>query len=347
VSDGERARPDLTPSDAVDRWLDRQRMELAESSVGSYARRLGHFVEWCDDEGVDHLADLEPWDLGAYEDHRRAVVAPVSLNNELTTLRQLLDWAASLDLVDDAVAEAVDPPKVDKADQVSETLLEPERGEALLAVFRAGRQYTREHAWLELSWWTGARMGSIRGLDVDDVDLDEGHVQFRHRPEEETPLKNGYDGERIVGISDDVAEALSAYISNRPQTTDHYGRRPVFATQYGRIAGSTLRETCYYATHPCRAVPCPHEKDRVTCEHHSRTSSYGCPSAQSPHEVRSGSITWQLHRGLSKDVVADRVNATIEVIERHYDQARQLEEFRQRRAAHLHKLGIDSNEENT
>jgi len=72
-------------------------MELAESSVGSYARRLEHFVEWCDDEGVDHLADLEPWDLGAYEDHRRAVVAPVSLNNELTTRRQLLDWAAGLD----------------------------------------------------------------------------------------------------------------------------------------------------------------------------------------------------------------------------------------------------------
>lgn len=97
---------------------------------------------------------------------------------------------------------------------MSETLLEPERGEALLAAFRGGDgQYTREHAWLELSWWTGARMGSLRGL--------------------------------------------------------------------------------------------------------------------------------------SKDVVADRVNATIEVIERHYDQARQLEEFQQRRAAHLHKLGIDSREENT
>ncbi|MFB6161764.1 MAG: hypothetical protein ABEJ61_11425 [Haloferacaceae archaeon] len=85
--------------------------------------------------------------------------------------------------------------------------------------------------------------------------------------------------------------------------------------------------------------------ERTTCEHHSRTSAHGCPSARSPHEVRSGSITCQLHRGLSKDVVAARVNATIAVIERHYDQARQLEEYRERRAEHLDKLGIDDENE--
>jgi len=320
-------------------------MELADSSVGSYARRLDHFIEWCNDEGVEHIADLRPWDIGAYEDHRRAVVAPVSLNNELTTLNQLLGWAAGLGLVEDGVVEAVDPPRVDKAEQVSETLLEPERGEELLAAFRAGDCWgSREHAWLELSWWTGARMGALRGLDRDDIDLQDGHVQFRHRPDEETPLKNGYNGERVVGISEDVAEAVRAYIEVRPQRTDDYGRHPVFVTSYGRIAGSTLRDTCYYATHPCRSGPCPHEHERMSCPHHSRTKAYGCPSARSPHEVRSGSITWQLHRGLSKDVVADRVDATIEVIERHYDQARQLEAFHERRAAHLHKLGIDDEE---
>lgn len=126
---------------------------------------------------------------------------------------------------------------------------------------------------------------------------------------------------------------------------DDAGRRPLFATVHGRTTTSTLRDTCYYATHPCRAGPCPHERERPTCEHHSRTSAHGCPSARSPHEIRSGSITWQLHRGLSKDVVADRVNATIRVIERHYDQAQQLEEFRQRRAEHLDKLGIDDSDD--
>jgi hypothetical protein len=41
---------------------------------------------------------------------------------------------------------------------------------------------------------------------------------------------------------------------------------------------------------------------------------------------------------------AGRMNATIEVIERHDDQASQLAEFRERRAAHLHKLGIEGTE---
>jgi site-specific recombinase XerD len=336
--------PDPSPREAVERWLDRQRMELADSSVGSYRRRLEHFVEWCDAEGVHRLGDLQPWDIGAYEDHRRAHVAPVSLNNELTTLRQLLAWASRLGIVEDAVVEAVDPPNVDASDQVSETLLAPQRGEALLAAYRDGDAYgTREHAWLELAWWTGARMGAIRGLDLDDVDLDEGYVQYRHRPAQDTPLKNRSSGERVVGLGEEVVAALRAWIRDgRPESVlDDYGRAPLFATQHGRIAGSTLRETCYYATHPCRAVDCPHDQRRAECHHHSRMYGYGCPSARSPHEVRSGSITWQLHRGLPKDVVAARVDATIPVIERHYDQAKQLEEFRERRSQHLDRLQID------
>lgn len=336
--------PDLSPREAVDRWLDRQRMELADSSVASYGRRLEHFVEWCDEQDVARLGDLRPWDVGAYEDHRRAQVAPVSLNNELTTLRQLLDWARRIGVVDEAVVEAVDPPNVDISEQVSKSLLEPERGEALLAAYRDGDDFgTREHAWLEIAWWTGARLGSIRGLDLDDVSLDDGYVRFRHRPDQDTPLKNTADGERVVGLGEKVVEAVRAFVrESRPSSVvDDYGRQPLFATQHGRIAESTLRDTCYYATHPCRAVDCPHEQFRPTCHHHSRMYGHGCPSARSPHEVRSGSITWQLHRGLPKDVVAARVNATIPVIERHYDQARQLEEFRERREQHLDRLSID------
>jgi site-specific recombinase XerD len=346
MSDGP---PELTPREAVERWLDRQRMELADSSVASYARRLDHFVGWCAREGLDPLGDLRPWDVGAYEDHRRAKVEPVSLNNELTTLRQFLSWAQRLGLVDEAVVEAVDPPKVDISEQVRDSLLEPDRGEALLAAFRAGdSEGTREHAWLELAWWTGARIGGLRALDLDDVDLEDGYVQFRHRPDEGTPLKNGRDGERVVGVSDEVVDALRVYIrDDRPDATDDYGRSPLFASVHGRAHISTLRNTCYWATHPCRAGPCPHGHERPTCAFHSRRSGSECPSARSPHEIRSGSITWQLNRGLRADVVAERVNATVEVIERHYDQARQFERYEQRRAEHLDRLGIDDEEDDS
>lgn len=338
--------PKLTPEDAVRRWLDRQRMELADSSVASYRRRLEHFLEWCDEQDVELLGELRPWDVGEFEDHRRAAVEPVSLNNELTTLRQFLAWASRLGLADDDVVAAVDPPRVDVADQVRDSLLEPERGEALLRTFRDGDgRGSREHAFLELAWWTGARIGALRGLDVDDVDLEDAYVRFRHRPDQDTPLKNGADGERVVGIGEAVVDAVRGYLEERPAATDRHGRRPLFASAAGRVATSTLRSTCYFATHPCRSGPCPHGKNRPTCEHHSRTAPHGCPSARSPHEVRSGSITWQLNRGLRADVVSERVNATVEVIDRHYDQARQIEEFRQRREEHLDRLGLDDDQE--
>lgn len=322
-------------------------MELSDSSVASYERRLDHWTTWCAHNDVDELNELEPWDIGAYEDHRRARVEPVSLNNELTTLRQHLRWAMRLGLVDETVVEAVDPPKVPPADQVDETLLTPSRGEALLRAYRGGdAQHSREHALLEVAWWTGARLGALRGLDLGDVDFDEGFVQFQHRPDTATPLKNGRDGERIVGLGDEVVDAVRGYVNDsRPRNVvDAAGRRPLFATTHGRISTSQLRDTCYYATVPCRATDCPHGEERTSCGYYSRTSAHGCPSSRSPHQVRSGSITWQLNRGLRADVVSDRVNATVDVIERHYDQARQLEEFRERREQHLDQLRIDEDD---
>lgn len=334
--------PKLTPEDAVHRWLDRQRMELADSSVSSYRRRLNHFLEWCQLADVERIGDLRPWDVGAFEDHRRAEVGAVSLNNELTTLRQLLTWAASRGLVDDDVVEAVDPPTVDAADEVRDSWLAPERGEAVLAAFRGGDHYgSREHAWMELAWWTGARVGALRGLDLGDVDLEEGHVRFRHRPDEDTPLKNGRDGERYVGIADEVCDAVRAFLRERPDVVDDYGRHPLFASTQGRVARSTLRDSCYWATHPCRYETCPHGRERPTCEWHVRTRAFRCPSARSPHELRSGSISWQLNRGVPIEVVAERVNATVPVIERHYDQERQRQRYEKRRSEHLDRLDID------
>jgi site-specific recombinase XerD len=346
---GDRTPPDLSPREAVERWLDRQQLDKANQTVADYGRRLRHFWRWCEGEGIETLDDLDGWSVEEYDTHRRARgLETITLRNELMTFRQFLRWAASRGLVDEHVPEAVDPPDVDPADRTDDTFLSPDLARDLLRKYRRGGegQYGRGHTFLEIAWFTGARMGAVRGLDLDDVDLEEGYVEFVHRPDEATPLKNGRDGERVVGIDEDVVDAIRTYIQgSRPRVTDDYGRRPVFATAHGRVATSTLRNTCYYATVPCRVDSCPHDRERRSCEWYSQTTASTCPSSRSPHQVRSGSIMWQLNRGLRADVVAARVNASVDVIDRYYDKVSKLDEFRERREKHLDALGFDEEDE--
>lgn len=256
--------PEFTPGKAVERWLERERLDKAEQTVIGYRGQLKLFVEYCQRENIDRLGDVTPWDIQEYETVRRGEdIATVTLRNELLTLRQFLKHYVSLGVVDEHVPESIELPKVPREEQTTDTILETEAAQNLLRVFREGTtdRFGRGHAFLELAWYTGARMGAIRGLDIDDVDFTEGYVQFRHRPEEDTPLKNTYDGERAVGISDDVVTALQDYIvEERPDVTDDYGRKPLFATIYGRASLTTVRKAAYNATIPCRYGNCPHGK---------------------------------------------------------------------------------------
>jgi hypothetical protein len=57
-------------------------------------------------------------------------------------------------------------------------------------------------------------MGSLRALDLRDVYLEEQYVDFWHRPETDTPLKNGIDGERPVALPDPVVDVLDRYMEH-------------------------------------------------------------------------------------------------------------------------------------
>ncbi|WP_254823143.1 tyrosine-type recombinase/integrase [Haloglomus halophilum] len=336
--------PDLSPREAVERWLDKLRVDKAEATVSGYWYRLKLFVEWCDEEGIESVRDLSGWDLDSYEQARRAAgVSPVTLSNELTTLRQFLAYCERVELVEEGLPDKIDPPSIDESDEVNSERLESERALALIRAFRDGdERASAHHVALELLWFIGARMGAIRALDVGDVDTDAGTVRFVHRPESDTTLKNGQKGERLVGIPDETATTVKRYLAlQRTELVDDHKRRPLLTTSRGRVSTNTIRKWIYYATAPCRASPCPHDRQRATCDWFDRTSANKCPSTLSPHRVRTGSITWQLNRGLDEHEVSRRVNASPETIRKHYDVADADEAFHKRRSETVTRLAME------
>lgn len=174
-------------------------------------------------------------------------------------------------------------------------------------------------------------------VDVEDVHEDDGYVEFKHRPAEGTRLKNGFDGERanalgtVLGTS--VAEVVGDYIrENRVELTDQHGRRPLFTTERGRMAKSTIQRNVYRLTQPCFVGECPvEETDLETCEALAHGHESKCPDSLSPHRIRTGAITHMRESGMGVDAVSERVDATAETIREHYDRSDERDLMEHRR----------------
>jgi len=336
----------MSPRDARDRYLDHRRTDASESSVKSWHYRLKHFVEWAEENGLDDVRDLDGWTIDEYETHRRSAgISAVTLNAEMQTLTNWLEYLARIEVVDADLPERVHVPKVPDGEDTNDELLEQSEAYALIQSFREtpSRFGIDKHAVFELLWFTGCRLGAARSLDLRDYDSDEHYVEFRHRPELDTPLKNDSDGERAVGLPPSVCDVLDEYIEEyRIDSHDDHGRQPLFTTVQGRPAENTLRVWCYLATQPCLHEACPHGMDRDTCDFVHVHHASKCPSSVSPHRVRTGSITWQRDMGLPAEIVAERVDATLEVIESYYDKATARQRLEKRRRPYISDLELES-----
>jgi hypothetical protein len=126
---------------------------------------------------------------------------------------------------------------------------------------------------------------------------------------------------------------LDAYIEvNRYDGTDDHGREPLCSSKHGRPNKSSLRDSIYKITRPCiYTQECPHDRDPETCEAMDRNKASKCPSSVSPHAIRRGSITHFLSKDVPEKVVGDRMNVSLDVLEKHYDRRGEGEKAEQRR----------------
>lgn len=323
----------LSPQACLEMYLSARKPELSVETLRNHRYRLRSFVEWCEEEGLENLNDLTSRDLHRFRQWRLEDVQPITLRGQLQTLRKYLEFAASVDAVEQGMRERVLLPAVAPEDEVNDDLLEEAHADAILDRLEGYEYASRDHVLFALMWHTGLRLGSIRALDVDDFDPEDRCLDVHHRPETGTPLKNGPGAERSVALGDYFVALLEDHIENvRPRIRDVHGRRPLVASTKGRYSPSAIRDTTYWLTRPCMVDGCPHDENPTTCEwNRNRNTAHGCPSTLSPHPVRRGAITRMLRQGTPDAIVAERVNDSLEVLDKHYDQRSDREKMRLRR----------------
>ncbi|WP_232703173.1 tyrosine-type recombinase/integrase [Halobacterium wangiae] len=334
---------DLSPREAWQRYVDRRRPESTDHTATTLHYRLKQFVEWAEKQNIEAVSDLTGWTFENYETARAGDdIAPITLRNQMKTLRQFVRYLERIEAVDDGLSEKIHVPKIDASEKSSDTKLATPQARALLQYYREFEHGSRRHALLEVLWNVGCRLGAIRGLDARDYHSGEQYLEFRHRPGTGTPLKKKRNGERPVALSDPVTDALDAYLTRgeRWDVHDDHGRRPLFASRLGRPSQNTVRVWTYMATLPCIHGECPHDRNPQHCEFTKRQEASKCPSSRSPHQVRTGSITWQLDSGVPPEVVAVRVNASPDTISQHYDKATPRERMEHRRRSYVDQLRL-------
>ena len=325
----------ISPTEAVELHLDAMKDDSAEWTQYGHKSHLRAFVEWCREEGgIDNMNDLNGRDLyqfrvwrrgGGYSKGRDGEIAPKTLHTALSTVRAFLRTCASVEAVPEDLYEKVPLPSLSPDDEVSESHLNPERAPTIMEYLNRFEYASRDYVVWTLIWHTGARLGGVRALDLHDCDLDarKPGLNFVHRPSTGTPLKNDRGGERFNRISDHVATVLRDYIDGpRVGVVDDHDRTPLVTTKRGRISPTAIRDAFYRWTRPCFVgQPCPHDEDPDTCEFVSFAKKSKCPSARSPHDVRKARVTKYRNDGVPRGVVSDRLDASEQVLDKHYDRA--------------------------
>jgi integrase len=337
----------ITPKKAEEMYLD-------ERETARYATRrtiedgLGLFVEWAEEDGIENMNNVRGRQLRRFKNWCKDTSDnnTISLNGILGVVRRFLVFCVDIEAVYPTVPDKTPMPNVPDEEAVSYEKPSDELVESVLDFLETHEPCSRRHVEYRLIKELGNRVGAVRAIDVPDVDLEEQVIELHHRPETEykdergTPLKNGTDGERHQNISKELAELIDRYLESpqRPDVEDKFGRKPLLTTKSGRPKITTIRRDLYKLSRPCKySGECPHGRDIDSCE--ATTSRYAsdCPSSHSPHPLRRWSIEHQIESGVSKELLTDRVDVSVPVLNEHYD-LRSKERKRKHRLEVLEKV---------
>jgi len=329
----------ITPEDAIEWYLEHRHDEVRAATRRAHRSALSIFGDWASETDRANLNDLRGRDLVAFKTWRKneTDINTVSLNGTLAVIQRFLRFCETIEAVEEDLAEKVPLPNVPPDEEVRTDVPENEAVEAIKKYYRRFEYASRRHAEFELIAEVGIRLGAVRAIDLEDFVADEAVIYLRHRPESTdeygTPLKNGTDGERIINISPALVDCLEAYVGhNRHDVTDKFGREPLFMTSAGRVSTTTVRRDFYKLSRPCEYDPdCPHGRIVAECEATRNAEAASCPSSFSTHPLRKWAIMSQLDEGVPKELLSDRVDVSVPVLDKHYDQRSEERKSRRRR----------------
>jgi site-specific recombinase XerD len=228
----------IEPEEAVNEYLDdRATEDISESTLQSHGYRLKHFIRWADGEDIENMNDLHGRHLQKFRRWRKhdGELNNVTWHTQITTFRVFINWCEDFQAVKPDLSQKVRVPEVKRGEDKRDAFLDDSVAHELIDYLSKYQYASVQHTVFYLMWRTGARVGGVHALDLDDYNSEEQVLEIRHRPGTDTPLKNGENGERDVFLEGATCELLDDYIADvREGQRDDAGREPLFTTSRAR-----------------------------------------------------------------------------------------------------------------
>lgn len=311
------------PRKAMRDFLSMKEQTVKESTHRAYDIVTNDFITFLEDNGITDTESIngftiEQWKLKRKEDDD---VAPATLHNNVKHLRVFIKYLESSEMVDVGLYEKITVPNISDEQRRSTETVSPSKMEEITDYLATYEYATRLHALTRVLWHTGCRISGAIALDVQDFQPAKDRLTFRNRSSTETALKNRSKSERNVTINQNVTEVLNDYVQGRrKQVTDEYGRDPLFTTPNGRMVRQLAYKDFTGISRPCEIRGnCPHDREIQDCKAAIKKHAFKCPSSDSLHPIRRGSITYHLNQGWPMEKVSERCDVSTDVLEKHYD----------------------------
>jgi integrase/recombinase XerD len=265
----------------VERFLNHLAVErgLSPNTVGAYRRDLARYAEFLRSRRIGDPAAVTEEDVAAFVASRSAAQVEPGRRYRASSVARSLAAVRSFHRFLHLEGQAGDDPSVGAArPKVPRALPRPlsvEEVTKVLAVVEDGTVVgMRDRAALETLYGAGLRISELVGLDVDDLDLDEGSVRV---------VGKG-DKERVVPLGRLAREALAAYLTRS---------RPILATGRSRAALLLNQRGGRLTRHGCATILRRH------------VQRAGIARRVTPHTLRHSFATHLLEGGADVRVVQE------------------------------------------
>lgn len=191
---------------AIEDYLSHLTVErgLSNNTLSSYRRDLARYSKYLGDCDLEDITQTQVGDFTAYlrtGDENHPPLSAASAARTVIAVRGLHRFAVREGIVEVNVASAVKPPKPAKR---LPKALPLDQVEAILATADFATVLSkRDRALLETLYGCGARISEAVGLDLDDLDFEQGTVLLRGKGNKQ----------RIVPIGSYAVSALKDYLS--------------------------------------------------------------------------------------------------------------------------------------
>lgn len=205
----------------IDDYRNYLRLErrMSPNTVTSYCHDVDAFLESCGHEP----SQIGTEDIEAYLGKVTADgLSKRSLARLLSSLRSFFDWCVEEGEVKDNPCDRVDSPKLGK---YLPAVLSVEEVTAILESVDLKAPFgKRNRAILEVLYSCGLRVSEAAGLRISHVHLDEGFVDV---------IGKG-DKQRLVPMGEVAANAIRAYLEDRPEPASRAWDDYLFLSRFGK-----------------------------------------------------------------------------------------------------------------